>query len=539
MRKKVLLVTIATVLIGVFFSFLAAISLYQSEKIAIKYELQKDVENTVLSLSRELNIGIELLYALKNQLTLVGEINQTQFVKFSETAMNRHPHIKSLEWAKVVQKNERALFEANAADEFSNFTIIEPNATGELVVASERDRYFPVRYVTPFQPNQHVIGFDIGSIDSTKQALEMSWYSGVPIATPAFRFKQQLGTPVGFIMLLPVFDGNPETDAQRKRALRGFLLVRFDVKDFFELAISNTVKESINLELMDQGFNERNQVILSNVVDIKSQKMKAFSVTTDPIFFAGREWQVKGIPSQQYLDNRLSIAPMVIFVVGVVIFSLLAYLIYSLQHRALSIQERVDAKTRQLRQANSKLEKMSKSDGLTGYHNREYFDDCVDAELKRAYRDSLPISLLMVEIDYMSEYNDINGCVAGDRLIRLIGHAIADVLKRPGDLLARYHGETFAVLLPNTKDGRPIADLCFTAIKQLRIPFDVDAEEKAEQKIVTVSIGGVTVIEAHEISVHGFVAYAGVALGKAVAAGRDNAMWLYFPEKKSAFDDKG
>lgn len=518
-------------MIGLFFSFLAAISLYQSEKLAIKYELQKDVENTVLSLSRELNIGIELLYALKNQLTMVGDINQAKFVAFSEIAMSRHPNIRSLEWAEVVQGKNRALFEADVGKEFSGFSIVESDLRGELISAAARKRYFPVRYVSPYQSNEHVLGFDLASIAVIKNALEMSWYRGVPIATPAFRFRQELGSPIGFIMLLPVFNGDPETDAQRKLALRGFLLVRFDVKDIFELAISNTVKESINLELIDKGFNKNNQVIYSNLVDISAKEMKALSVISEPIFFAGREWAIRGIPSADYLHSRLSIASQMIFLVGVVIFSLLAYLIYSLQHRALNIQQCVDAKTRQLRQANSKLEKMSKSDGLTGYHNREYFDECIDAELKRAHRDGLPISLLMVEIDYMSDYNDKNGRVAGDRLIRLIGNAIAEVLKRPGDLLARYDGETFAVLLPNTKEGCPIGDLCFNAIKCLQIPFDSGVKEKTKQKSVTVSIGGVTVMETQEVSAHGLVTYSGIALGKAVMSGRNKAIWLYSPEK--------
>lgn len=538
-ERKVLFLTIGTILIGVFFSFLSAISLHRSEKLAIQHEVQKDVENTAMSLSRELNIGIELLYALRNQFALVEQMDEATFVKFAEKSMDRHQNIRAMEWAEVVDGNEREHYEIDVSQDASSFKIVERKENAkhaDLIEASERNRYFPVRYITPFKSNEHLLGFDLASNADMKGALEMSWYRGVPIATPNLRFKTALDADLAFIMLLPVFNGDPETNAQRKEALRGFLLVRFAVKDIFELATNNTVKESINLELLDKSANQEQNAIHRHFVDKADETAQALSFTSEAIFFAGRQWFIRGIPSAHYVQSRLSIAPHIIFLVGVFIFSLLAYIIYSLQHRALNIQQRVDAKTSQLRQANSKLEKMSMSDGLTGYHNKEYFDECTDAELKRAHRDRLPISLLFIDIDNIAGYNELNGRVAGDRIIRLIGHAASDILKRPGDLLSRYEGGMFSVLLPNTKDGAPIAELCLCAIQNLKIPFDLQGN------IVTVSIGGVTVIDSQEVSADKLVTYAQIALGKAIAGGRNQSFWLYNPEEETAkkgHDKKG
>lgn len=102
MAKKMMASTLITVFIGLFFSFLAAMSLQRSEQQSVEHEIQKDVENAALSLGRELNIGIELLYALRNQVALSEEINEDAFVAFADSVMNRHPNIRSMEWAEYL-----------------------------------------------------------------------------------------------------------------------------------------------------------------------------------------------------------------------------------------------------------------------------------------------------------------------------------------------------------------------------------------------------------------------------------------------------
>ena len=524
MQKRVLFVAMGTFFVGVFFSFLAALSLHRTEKLAIRHEIQKDVENTALSLSRELTVGIEILYALRNQLASVKKMNESTFMQFAEKSMGRHQNIRAMEWAERVESAQRKGYENAVSADVKDFKINEKNEKEERVAVEDRQRYFPVRYITPYQSNENLIGFDLASNKEIFRALKMSWYQALPIATPDHRQKTSSKNSPFYIMLLPVFEGEPKTSAQRKEVLRGFLLVRFAVEDIFELATNSTVKESINLELLDKDFNQNQKVIYSHYVDLSTLYIDDLTYNTEPIFFSGREWLLRGTPSADYVKSRLSIAPKMIFFVGVFIFGLLAYIIYSLQHRALNIQQRVDAKTSQLRQANRKLEKMSKSDGLTGYNNRDYFEESTDAELKRAQRDKLPISMLLIDFDNIKQYNEQNGRVAGDRIIRLIGHAIADVLKRPGDLLARYEGGTFSVLLPNTQDGAPIASLCIDAIEHLKIPFD------AKGKCITVSIGGVTVIDSHEMSGSKLLTYAEIALGKAIAMGRNQFFWIYYPE---------
>lgn len=98
-------------------------------------------------------------------------------------------------------------------------------------------------------------------------------------------------------------------------------------------------------------------------------------------------------------------------------------------------------------------------DALTGLHNRGWLDESFDREIKRSERDELPLSLLMIDVDDFKTYNDEYGHLAGDKVLVTVADAIRSPL-RPNDLIARFGGEEFSVLLPETtlKNAKIIAE---------------------------------------------------------------------------------
>lgn len=90
------------------------------------------------------------------------------------------------------------------------------------------------------------------------------------------------------------------------------------------------------------------------------------------------------------------------------------------------------------------------TDGLTGLANRRRFDEVAPREWLRAQRSGAPLSLLLVDIDHFKAYNDHYGHPAGDRCLQAVAEAMRRVVHRPADLLARFGGEEFVVLLPET-----------------------------------------------------------------------------------------
>jgi diguanylate cyclase (GGDEF)-like protein len=89
-------------------------------------------------------------------------------------------------------------------------------------------------------------------------------------------------------------------------------------------------------------------------------------------------------------------------------------------------------------------------DGLTGIANRRHFDEQLGREWRRAERTASPMSLLMVDVDAFKKYNDHYGHPAGDKCLQRVAMTVLKAGHRPGDLAARFGGEEFALVLPQT-----------------------------------------------------------------------------------------
>lgn len=126
----------------------------------------------------------------------------------------------------------------------------------------------------------------------------------------------------------------------------------------------------------------------------------------------------------------------------------------------------------------------SRRDGLTGLHLRRYFIERLEGEIQRAKRYSSAFSLLMIDIDYFKNINDAYGHLVGDSTLKTLSQILTDSL-RPGDLIGRYGGEEFVVLLPLTT----IEEAVKIAERLLKIISNKDFTGNYKQFNLTVSIG--------------------------------------------------
>ena len=126
-------------------------------------------------------------------------------------------------------------------------------------------------------------------------------------------------------------------------------------------------------------------------------------------------------------------------------------------------------------------------DGLTGLHNRRFFDERFPDEWGRAVRNGSQLSVLLLDVDLFKRYNDRYGHLMGDECLRRVASALKMTLRRPGDLMARYGGEEFVCLLPGVDlDGAlEIANQLGQKVQELQIEH---ADSDVAQ-VVTVSLG--------------------------------------------------
>jgi len=128
-----------------------------------------------------------------------------------------------------------------------------------------------------------------------------------------------------------------------------------------------------------------------------------------------------------------------------------------------SLEKNVAERTRELREANQRLESLSNTDALTGLVNRRRFMEALEEEWKRALRAGSRIGIVMIDVDYFKKYNDHYGHVAGDACLRQVAVALRGNVRQNLDIAARYGGEEFAVIMPDVD-----ADMAWLVAERVR-----------------------------------------------------------------------
>ena len=172
----------------------------------------------------------------------------------------------------------------------------------------------------------------------------------------------------------------------------------------------------------------------------------------------------------------------------------------------------------ELHDAYHALETLAVTDALTRLANRRRLDQLLASEWRRSMRERQDLSLLLIDVDLFKSFNDTYGHLSGDSCLKQIAETIQEVVTRPGDLVARFGGEEFAIVLPNTSNqgSLRVAELICAALRDRKLPHISNPTG-----YVTISVGCATLVPRRGKHAPTLVQMADDALYAAKRAGRD------------------
>ncbi len=179
----------------------------------------------------------------------------------------------------------------------------------------------------------------------------------------------------------------------------------------------------------------------------------------------------------------------------------------------------IEQKTSELARANGELQRLSHEDMLTRLANRRKFEECLSQEWQRMFRERRPLSLILCDLDFFKLYNDTYGHQEGDRCLRLVAVALRENSRRSTDLVARFGGEEFAIILADTEmeGALAVAEAVRGAVRLLKIPH----QSSTIDPCVTLSAGVATLVPEADLAPEVLVSLADQALYHAKQQGRN------------------
>ena len=191
-----------------------------------------------------------------------------------------------------------------------------------------------------------------------------------------------------------------------------------------------------------------------------------------------------------------------------------------------NLEQLVAQRTDELEQANLKLAKLASQDPLTLLHNRRSFDEQLNKQIRIAKRQNTRLSLLLMDIDHFKAFNDSLGHQVGDDCLKSVAETIQKSISRPDDMCARFGGEEFVIILPDT-DTNGAVKVAQIIQKNITNLLDLPVNPTSKKHIsLSIGISDNMLIESH--NTEKMIELADKAMYSAKNNGRDQI--CYFDE---------
>jgi diguanylate cyclase (GGDEF)-like protein len=189
------------------------------------------------------------------------------------------------------------------------------------------------------------------------------------------------------------------------------------------------------------------------------------------------------------------------------LFVAMAWIISCMRYKSLIVdfnkRKKIEEQAEELNRINQELKRMSFTDSLTGVYNRFMFDSKLSEDWEYCKNHSVPLALIIIDIDFFKKINDNYGHQEGDKYLKKISAILKESIKSSTNMIARYGGDEFAVIIPGM-DFDTVSDFSENIRKDVE-QSHIPNEFSAISEYVTISLGACSVIPSDSITVNSFI----------------------------------
>ncbi len=359
-------------MVGIMLTMVIWLLLLQDEHKVRSARFEMLARERGLAIERELAADIELLHSIRAFYAGSSHVDRHEFSVFAHPLLERHKSVLALEYVPRIGHTNRPQFERELGEiSGASNSILQLGEKGLLETAGHREFYYPVHYhVQPSASHNSALGFDYGSDPRRRLALAMACDSGRTIASQAISLfdSAEGGATVrsGLFVAIPIYQNGvvSRTPAERRAHLQGFVVGLFRLADIVDRAFDDLAPANIDLMIADQTIGNDPSVLMIRHAETNlqpdgklQQSFDSSQLTfSNPIDFAERHWDVQFKPTAEFFEEHKSWTPFLALLSGWFISGLLAWVVHLMSIRAEKVRQLVEKRTRELQEANQKLE---------------------------------------------------------------------------------------------------------------------------------------------------------------------------------------
>lgn len=337
-KKTTLFTFFVVYLCSIFVATTIFVSSRNSQEQKIEQLFSEKVAGMHTSLVKQLQNIIHTSGALSSVFSVFREVDYRHFENYARNVSLFTTGTHALSWVPIVSKDERKQFELHASLQLAReFSISERDASGQLVKAESRSRYFPVTYIEPMLGNEAALGFDLGSQVNRLKTIELVLSKKSTGATAPITLVQEKEEQSAFLILAPVLDGRGEVTSLVSSVYR--------VHDLLAATLGQSTSKFVAVTLSDITNPEEPEIFYQ-------QHVKPTGLTRNIIVpFAHRIWKVEFSPSVEYVRRHQTLDVWVVLIGGFAVVTMFGlFILFSLSRSEL-VENEVKAKTKELNSA--------------------------------------------------------------------------------------------------------------------------------------------------------------------------------------------